>query len=69
MHTKIGDMTVQALGSLDRLESLNIFETAVTPASLPTLARLPKLQHVYVGETKIVDNASVPQEIRQKLIF
>ena len=53
MHTKITDKTVLALGGLDRLESLNLFGTAVTPACLTVVERLPKLQYLYAGETKI----------------
>jgi hypothetical protein len=43
MHTKITDVTVQSLGGLDQLESLNVFGTAVTPAALGVVVRLPKL--------------------------
>ncbi len=69
MHTKIGDTTLQALGSLDQLETLGIFDTLVTSATLPALTRLPKLRHIYVGGTKIADNQSIPQEVRNKLIY
>jgi hypothetical protein len=60
---------VQALGSLDQLESLSIFDTAVTSAALPAIARLPKLRRVYAGKTKISALASVPREIKDKLVL
>jgi uncharacterized membrane protein len=69
MHTKITDATVQALGSLDQLESLSIFDTLVTAASLPAIAHLPKLRRIYAGGTKISADASMPQEIWDKLVF
>ena len=69
MHTKIGDATVNALGSLDQLESLSVFDTPVTSASLATLVCLPKLQHVYIGETKISVATPPPPAIKDKLVF
>jgi hypothetical protein len=69
MHTKITDVSVQAFSSLDQLESLSVFDTPVTPASLTTLARLPKLRRIYAGGTNISAEGSVPHEIRDKLIF
>ena len=35
----------------------------------PALTRLPKLQHIYVGETAITPRTNVPQEINHKLVF
>ena len=69
MHTKAGDTTLQALGPLDQLETLSIFDTPATSIALSTLARLPKLQHIYAGGTKLSDNQSMPQEVRNKLVF
>ena len=69
MHTRIGDPTVQRLGSLDQLESLSLFDTSVTPSSLPALVHLSKLQRVYAGNTKIAAEAPMPEEIKQKLVF
>jgi uncharacterized membrane protein len=69
MRTKITDVTMQSLGSLDQLESLSIFDTPVTAAALPAISHLPKLRHIYAGGTKISVDASVPQEIRDKLVF
>lgn len=69
VHTKITDVTVQSLGSLDQLESLSIFDTPVTSAAMPEISHLPKLRHIYAGRTKISVDASVPQEIRDKLVF
>jgi hypothetical protein len=69
MHTKITDATLQALGGLDQLESLNVFGTEVTPAALGVAIHLPRLQHLYVGETKIPANVSAPEALRGKLTF
>jgi hypothetical protein len=69
MHTKITDVSVEAFGALNQLESLSVFDTPVTPASLTVLARLPKLRRIYAGGTKIAAEGSMPQEIRDKLIF
>jgi hypothetical protein len=69
MHTRITDTTVQALGSLNQLESLSIFGTPVTPAALPAITRLPKLRRIYAGATKLSADATIPQEIRDKLVF
>ena len=69
MRTKITDATMQALGGLDQLESLNVFGTAVTPAALLVAAHLPKLQHLYAGETKIPADVPVPEAVRSKLTF
>jgi uncharacterized membrane protein len=69
MNTGISDTTVNGLGALDQLESLNVFGTRVTPAALPTIAKLPKLAHFYVGQTQIPAGASVPKELVGKLVF
>jgi hypothetical protein len=69
MRTKITDATMQALGGLDQLESLNVFGTAVTPAALGAVLRLPKLQHLYAGETKIPPDVPVSEAVRGKLTF
>ncbi len=69
MHTRITDTMVQGLGALDQLESMNVFDTAVTPAALPTIARLPKLAHCYVGQTTIPAGISVPKALTGKLVF
>ncbi len=69
MHTKITDATVQALGTLDQLKSLNVFGTAVTPAALPVAEHMPKLQHIYTGETKITAEASMPEAVKSKVVF
>jgi hypothetical protein len=54
---------------MDQLESLNVFGTRVTPAALPTIAKLPKLAHFYVGQTAIPTGISVPKELAGKLVF
>jgi uncharacterized membrane protein len=69
VHTRITDTTVQGLGGLDQLESMNVFDTQVTPAALPTIARLPKLAHCYVGQTAIPAGISVPKNLIGKLVF
>jgi uncharacterized membrane protein len=69
MHTRVGDATVDALASLDQLEFLSLFDTAVTPSALSSLARLPKLRRVYAGETKITAAASLPPDLRDKVVF
>jgi hypothetical protein len=67
MHTRIGDLTVRSLTNLDQLESLSVFDTAVTSAALPALARLPKLQRLYVGQTAITATGS--NALKEKLLF
>lgn len=71
MHTKITDATIGNLAQagLDQLQSLNVFGTAVSPAVLQVLARLPTLRNLYVGETKIPPNLPVPEAIKGKLSF
>ncbi len=69
MRTKITDASVLALGGMDRLESLDLFGTAVTPACLKAAEQLPKLQHLYVGETKIPADVPVPESLKAKLLF
>lgn len=69
MRTKITDATMQALGGLNQLESLNVFGTAVTPAALGVVVRLPRLRHLYAGETKIQANVPVSEAVRGKLTF
>lgn len=69
MNTKITDATVQALGPLDQLESLSLFGTPVTAGALPALAKFPKLRHIYVSGTKLSADTTIPQEIKEKLVF
>jgi uncharacterized membrane protein len=69
VHTKITDTAVQALGGLDQLETLSVFGTAVTPTILPVVARLPKLRHLYAGETTIRDGMSLPAALHGKVLF
>ena len=60
---------MQGLGALDQLESLNVFDTPVTPAALPTIAKLPKLAHFYAGQTAIPTGIAVPQALTGKIVF
>jgi uncharacterized membrane protein/mono/diheme cytochrome c family protein len=69
MHTKITDASVLVLGGMNRLESLDLFGTAVTPACLKAAEQLPKLHHLYVGETKIPADAPIPESLEGKLLF
>jgi uncharacterized membrane protein len=69
MDTRLTDATLLRLDSLDQLESLNIYGTPVTAAVLPTIAKLPKLAHVYAGETGILRGKSVPENLTGKLVF
>jgi hypothetical protein len=57
------------LGGLDQLESLDLYGTAVTPASLKVVESLPKLRHLYAGATKISADASVSDSLKGKLVF
>jgi hypothetical protein len=49
--------------------SQSVSPKPITPRALPALTRLPKLQHVYVGETAITPRTNAPQEINHKLVF
>jgi hypothetical protein len=48
---------------------LNVFGTRVSPGALPIIAKLPKLAHLYVGQTAIPTGVSVPKELAGKLVF
>jgi mono/diheme cytochrome c family protein len=69
MRTQISDASVQALGGLNQLEFLTLFGTEVTTAVFPVLEQLPKLRHVYVGETKIAAGAPLPEGVKEKIEF
>jgi len=69
MHTHITDTTLKSFGSLQELETLSLFDTQITPRALPALTRLPRLQHIYVGATKVSAGDRVPEKIRDKLEF
>jgi hypothetical protein len=68
-NTKITDATVSALAGLDRLESLDLYGTEVTPACLKVVESLPKLRHLYAGATKIPIDVPVSEEMKGKLLF
>ena len=56
----------------DNLKQLglgNIFGTRVTSAAFPTVAKLPKLAHFYVGQTEIPTDMSVPTGLTGKVVF
>jgi uncharacterized membrane protein len=68
-QTKITDATMKAFYGLDQLQSLNVYRTGVTVSALPLLEKLPKLDHVYAGETAISSGVSIPQGLTGKLVF
>jgi hypothetical protein len=57
------------LGGLAQLESLNLFGTTVTPAALPAISRLPKLAHLYAGQTSIPQATPLPDALAGKIVF
>ena len=69
MGTRLTDATLLRLDSLNQLESLNVYDTPVTAAVLPTIAKLPKLSHFYAGKTGILPNRSIPESLVGKLVF
>jgi hypothetical protein len=69
MNTRLTDATLLRLDSLNQLESLDVYGTAMTPAVLPTIAKLPKISHFYAGQTGILPGKSVPQNLAGKLVF
>jgi uncharacterized membrane protein len=69
MNTHLTDVTLLRLDSLNQLESLNVYGTLITPAALPTIAKLPKLSHCYAGQTGILPGTSVPENLVGKLVF
>jgi uncharacterized membrane protein len=68
-QTTISDATVKALSGLDHLQSLNVYGTGVTVAALPLLEKLPKLEHIYAGQTAIQSGVSIPQGLTSKLVL
>jgi hypothetical protein len=48
---------------------MSVFDTAVTPAALQVIGRLPKLRHLYAGETKTTPNVKVSEAMKDKLSF
>jgi hypothetical protein len=51
------------------LESLNLFDTPVTPAALTAIGHLPKLRHLYARETKISPDTPLSEDMKEKIIF
>ncbi len=68
MHTTIGDPTVEAVAGLDRLESVSVFDTRVTPAVLPKVESMRHLKHFYVAQTGI-SAASISPALKDKVVF
>ncbi len=52
-RTAITDRTLESLGSLDRLETINVYATGVTDAGVGALGRLPRLRSVYAWQTLV----------------
>ena len=69
VDTRLTDATLLRLDTLTQLESLNVYGTPVTAEVLPTLAKLPKLSHVYAGQTGILAGKSVPENLVDRLVF
>ena len=69
MDTRLTNATLLRLESLNQLESLDVYATPITPRVLPTIAKLPKLSHFYVGRTGIQPGKSVPEDLVGKLVF
>jgi hypothetical protein len=69
MDTHLTDNTFLRLHTLNELESLNVYGTPVTPAVLPTIAKLPKLSHFYAGQTGIVPGKALPENLVSKVVF
>jgi hypothetical protein len=67
--TRLTDATLLGLETLKELESLDVYGTTTTPAVLPTIAKLPKLSHFYVGQTGIPPGKSVPESLIGKVVF
>src|SRR5215470_10433966 len=67
--TRITDATVNALSGCEQLDSLSVFGTGVTHGSLLTLTHLPKLRHAYVGGTAIRADATIPDTLKNKILF
>ena len=68
-NAAVGDSFVAALASLQQLESLNIYDTSVTPAAMSGFGRLHAIRRIYVASTKIPADTPCPESIRGKLIF
>ena len=69
MDTRLTDATLLRLDTLNQLESLSVYGTPITAAVLPTIGKLPKLSHFYVGQTGIIPGKSVPESLVGKLVF
>jgi len=69
MNDQVTDTTVEALVSLNELESLNLFHTPVTAAALQAISRMPGVHRVYVRETRIFPNVSLPVSLKDKITF
>jgi hypothetical protein len=69
MDTHLTDATLLRLEALSQLESVDVYGTAITPAVLPMIAKLPRLSHFYAGQTGIQPGKSIPESLVGKLVF
>ena len=69
VDTRLTDATLLRLETLNQLESLDVYGTPITPGVLPAIAKLPKLSHVYAGQTGIQPGESVPESLDGKIVF
>lgn len=69
MDTHLTDATLSKLDTLNQLESLNVYGAPITAAALPAVAKLPKLSHIYAGQTGIQPGKSIPDGLSGKLVF
>lgn len=67
--TRLTDATLLRLGTLNQLESLDVYGTPITATVLPTIAKLPKLAHFYAGQTGIQPGKVVPGNLVGKIVF
>ena len=69
MNTRLTDASLLRFDGLNQLESLDMYGTPITPAVLPTIAKLPKLSRVYAGQTGIQPGKSIPDALAGKVVF
>jgi hypothetical protein len=68
-HTRVTDDGVKRLHDLAHLQSINLLGTQVTPAMLGVIASMPKMEHLYVANTRIKPASANTPTLKQKLIF
>ena len=63
--TAVGDASLEVIGGLPELESLNLYGTSVTDEGLRKLSGLQKLRKLYLWQTKVTDKGV--EELRKAL--